>query len=226
MSLSNLSLLTRRVLAKGNTRLLYDEIMTPKLLLSKREVCNLPVYSSLSRSEKSINGVHFDLTFKRFKKTFSRKIADLDKQNEDKEEEEEDDEDEVEENPLLVDDLLGGEQVDDSGQVFTIDVNSLRLDAVGKTAFSVTRAKIEEAFYKGELYVNGEKAVKKSQDLYEGDEIDLIKQVNLENPSKLDIKRMQILKLPDKTTEQGRIKISIKRWQELTIDAYENYREK
>lgn len=159
---------------------------------------------------------HLKINFmsKRFKKSKRR----AQKSDDDEDNTEEDDEDDIaEENPLLMDDLV--DKPSDGSQRVVLDVGSLRLDAVGKMGFSVTRLKMEELFYKGDVYINGERASKKGQDLHVGDEIDLIKQINPEDRSKVDIKRIVIISIPDKATETGRMKITIDRWMDLTVDA-------
>lgn len=158
-------------------------------------------------SHQSIN-----LVSKRSKKTRGR---DYKKEADDKDDEEDDDDGE-EENPLLMDEF--SDNPADGGQKIVIDVGSFRLDAVGKVGFVVTRQKMEELFYKGDLYINGERASKKSQDLHVGDEIDLVKNINAEDRNKVDIKRIQIVEVPDKASEHGRMKITIYRWSDLTID--------
>ena len=118
-----------------------------------------------------------------------------------------------------MDDILGGNS--DGSETVDINVSSLRLDAFAKVAFGVTRAKVEETFYKGDLFINGERPSKKSCDLSEGDEIDMIKQINPENHTMVDIRRVQLFKLPDKTTEHGRFKVKIVKWNNLTVKPHE-----
>lgn len=125
-----------------------------------------------------------------------------------------DDEEESAENPLLMEDVPG---LREGITQAVIEVGSLRLDAFAKVAFCVTRAKIEELFYKGDIYVNGERPPKKSFDLSINDEIDIVTQINPEDHSLVDVKRVQIVKLPDKSSEHNRIKVTINKWKQLTI---------
>ena len=138
------------------------------------------------------------------------------KDDDDEEENDDDDDDLAQENPLLVDDLLDGPN--DGSQSLKIDVNSLRMDGICKAAFNITRAKVEESFYKGEIYINGERPAKKSAQVSLNDEIDLIKGANEENNKLVDIRRVVITSLPDKETETGRLKIGVKRWMDLTVE--------
>lgn len=71
------------------------------------------------------------------------------------------------------------------------------------------------------MRVNGERAGKKSQDVRVGDEIDLIKCVSAENPQNLEVTRVQILKVDDKASSNGRIRISYSKTSKLVIKNYE-----
>lgn len=152
-----------------------------------------------------------NLVVKRYKK--SKKASS--KGTESDGEDEEDDDDLTNENPMLVDDILGSNE---GTATEDIVVASLRFDSFSKVAFRTTRTKIEELFYKGDLYLNGERPPKKSCDISEGDEIDVVKQINPEDHKKIDIKRIQVLKLPDKASEHGRLKVKISKAVDLTID--------
>lgn len=154
-----------------------------------------------------------NLVVKRYKK--SKKSSSFKGSADEVDEEEEDDDDELSnENPLLVDDILGGS---DSAQTQDVDINSLRLDSVTKVVFKMTRAKVEEQFYNGCIFINGERPSKKSCDISEGDEIDVIRHINPEDHTMVDIRRVQILKMPDKATETGRMKLKVSRAMDMTI---------
>lgn len=167
-------------------------------------------------TRSSINMPFDNLMQKRTKKSRSKGT----KKEEESDDEDDDDDDIGEENPLLADDPLEGNP--DGCETLDINVSTLRLDGFAKVAFNTSRARVEELFYKGDLYLNGERPAKKSQDLTEGDEIDMVKQINQENHTLVDIRRVQILKLPDKTTEHGRFKVKISKWIHLTVEAYDN----
>lgn len=153
--------------------------------------------------------VQINLEQRRFKRKRTTKKDD--------EEEEDDDDDLSNENPLLMDDLLN--QTEDGSEYTTISISSLRLDNFCKTAFSMTRAKVEELFYKGDIFINGELPHKKSMDLHVGDEIDVVKSINPENNKLVNIKRAIILKMPDKASESGRMKLDIQKWQNLSVES-------
>jgi len=129
--------------------------------------------------------------------------------------EEDDDEESLgAENPLLMDDVV--EESADGSREKILDLQSLRLDTVTKFAFNMTRAKVEESFYKGHIYLNNERAQKKSVELSQGDEIDFEKQIDTETDS-LVVNRVYIVEVPDKAHQSGRIKIKVRTWQDLKI---------
>lgn len=174
-------------------------------------------YHSFLRSDAFPN---INLEQKRYKKKRANPLRlpkKGDKEDADEEEDSDSDDELSNENPLLVDSMM--EQPSDGGEILIINVNSLRLDTFCKSAFAITRTRVEEAFYKNEIYINGELPHKKSIDLSIGDEIDFVKFINPENNKLINIKRAVVLKLPDKSDEHGRVKLNIKRWNDLVIDS-------
>lgn len=155
----------------------------------------------------------FNLTPARYKtKPRKKKPTNTD----DGDESESDDEEVAEgENPLLMNDPLSN--ADDGSKKLLLDVNSLRLDVIVKNGFGISRLKAEESLLKGDIFINGERPYKKSQDINQGDEIDYIVQINAEDPTMVDIKRLQILELPEKSDSHGRLKISAVMYKDLTI---------
>lgn len=152
---------------------------------------------------------NINVELKRFKKKRRKATEEQD--------EEEDEEDLSGENPLLVDDILN--PVDD-GEKLVIDCASLRLDAVCKGAFKLARLKVEEVFYKGDIYLNGEKPHKKSELIHKGDELDLIRNINTENSNEWIVDRVFIDDIPDACSTAGRYNVTIKLWKKLTIPAH------
>ncbi|XP_012532744.1 mitochondrial transcription rescue factor 1 isoform X2 [Monomorium pharaonis] len=107
-------------------------------------------------------------------------------------------------------------------KVMKIKTNSLRLDLVSKTAFKMSRNKIEEIFYESRFRINGNKVLKKSKEVKVGDEIDIILHQNVDNPRLLVINRIVILSIsPMKNETQIQIKLSVDK--NLLIENYENY---
>lgn len=156
-----------------------------------------------------------NLVIKRYKKKKSRLSRDSE---EDEDDEDDEDEDLSSENPLLVDDILN--PVSDGGELVSIDCGSLRVDSFCKAAFNLSRSKIEESFYKGDVYINGERPAKKSTEVSQGDEVDLVKHISPDDSNMVVVNRALLVHLPDKATETGRVKLQIKKWLNLTIEAH------
>ncbi|XP_025266421.1 uncharacterized protein C6orf203 homolog [Camponotus floridanus] len=138
---------------------------------------------------------------KRFKSN-RRKRADNKKKDEDSDEEK----DEYEEEAPV------------GSKVLTINVASLRLDAISKAGFGIPRTKIEEAFYASKLRVNGKKVFKKSTEVEVGDEIDMVLHRDLDNPGLLIVNRIVILSMSP-LSNSIRIKLSTDK--KLLIEDYE-----
>lgn len=141
---------------------------------------------------------------------FKSKKGGSQKKQEDSDEEDSDDE---------------GNEADDEiiGHGFTdskINVNSLRLDTVMKTASSFGRASVESAFFEGRIRVNGDRTTKKSEEIRETDEIDYIIGRNAANNDLLDITRVEIRNVPDIASGSGRYTVSVRVFRLLTIENY------
>lgn len=111
---------------------------------------------------------------------------------------------------------------DKNTQTLKLKVNSLRLDGIIKSALGIARNKIEQIFYEGKIRVNGEKVLKKSISVKEGDEIDIIKNISSANPDFLIVARIEILSY-SATDDKEAIEIKIRRCKTLTV---ENYKDK
>ncbi|CAH1375778.1 unnamed protein product [Tenebrio molitor] len=104
-------------------------------------------------------------------------------------------------------------------KIMQVDVKSLRVDGVLKSGLGISRNKIETLFYESKIRVNGQKLMKKSDSVNEGDEIDIIKGVSVSNPDFLTVARVEILGITDKHEV---ITLKIRRSKSLTIENYDN----
>ncbi|XP_030753202.1 uncharacterized protein C6orf203 homolog [Sitophilus oryzae] len=117
------------------------------------------------------------------------------------------------------------EEDDDSEEVYqdkhtkviNISVTSLRVDGILKSGLGMARNKIETLFYESKIRVNGEKILKKSTMVREGDEIDLIKGPDLRNPNFVNIARLEILKI---TPKEETISVRMRRCKSLSVESY------
>jgi ribosomal 50S subunit-recycling heat shock protein len=105
-------------------------------------------------------------------------------------------------------------------QDITISVPSLRMDVVLKTATFLGRVEVEGAFYDGRIRINGEKIGKKSQEVAEGDQCDIILGRNSENNEFLDICRTDILTIADIASGKGRVKVNVRKHKLMVVDNY------
>jgi len=115
-------------------------------------------------------------------------------------------------------DLIDGKAID------FLDINasiiSLRLDNVLKGGLNMARNKVDDAFYAGLIRVNGSRVAKKSVELNERDEIDLIRGFNADNGELLDVSRVVVKKIEDKMSSKDRIQTKLRRFRLLTVENY------
>lgn len=137
---------------------------------------------------------------KRFK--YIRKKTADDKKSKDEDSDEEEDE----------------EEAPAGSKILTFSVTSLRLDTLSKTAFGITRNKIEEAFYASKFRINGDKVFKKSVEVDVGDEIDIVSHRSLDNPGFLIVNRVVILST---SVSSNSVRIKVSRDKNLLIEDYE-----
>lgn len=192
---------------------IISNIKTPSR--SFASICEASRYILSQKHICEVESSHSFLITKRFK-IKKRQTPRSSRDNEDDEEDDENDDELSNENPLLMEDILDANE--DAGEFMILDINSLRLDVVVKSTFKISRLKMEEAFYKGDILINGEKPSKKSMEVAKGDEIDVIKGIDPEDNKMININRVVILEFPDKFNEQGRIKIKVRRWMNLAVE--------
>ncbi|XP_037809554.1 mitochondrial transcription rescue factor 1 [Lucilia sericata] len=102
-------------------------------------------------------------------------------------------------------------------KVIKTKVNSLRADLLLKAGLGIARNKIENIFYESRIRVNGKKLAKKSVQLYEGDEIDVIRGFSQQNPSHLVVSRVIILSASER--EEG-YSVNLRRYKSLLVENY------
>ncbi|XP_076628521.1 mitochondrial transcription rescue factor 1 isoform X2 [Colletes latitarsis] len=104
-----------------------------------------------------------------------------------------------------------------NSKIVRATVTSLRLDAIAKVGFGLSRTKIEEAFYNSNIRVNGEKYLKKSALVKVEDEIDLVIGRSSNSSNFLIVHRCVILLF--KATSDGII-VKLLRNKSLLIEDY------
>ncbi|XP_061394831.1 mitochondrial transcription rescue factor 1 [Musca vetustissima] len=102
-------------------------------------------------------------------------------------------------------------------KVIKTKVNSLRADLILKAGLGMARNKVENIFYESRIRVNGKKLQKKSVQLHDGDEIDVIRGFSQTNPSHLVVSRVIILAVAER--EEG-FSVQLRRYKSLLIENY------
>ncbi|XP_077018667.1 mitochondrial transcription rescue factor 1 [Tamandua tetradactyla] len=115
-------------------------------------------------------------------------------------------EEELEDDPSVVKDYKDLEKV----------VQSLRYDVILKTGLDVGRTKVEDAFYKGELRLNGEKLWKKSRTVKVGDTLDLLIGEDKEAETETAM-RILLKKVFEEKTESEKYRVVLRRWKKLKL---------
>ncbi|KAM8788388.1 mitochondrial transcription rescue factor 1 isoform 2-T3 [Rhynchonycteris naso] len=95
-------------------------------------------------------------------------------------------------------------------------VQSFRYDVILKTGLDVGRNKVEDAFYKGELRLNGEKLWKKSRTVKVGDMLDLLIGEDKETETEI-VMRVLLKKVFEEKTESEKHRVVLRRWKKLTL---------
>ncbi|CAH1229039.1 C6orf203 [Branchiostoma lanceolatum] len=131
----------------------------------------------------------------------------------------EDSDDEVEKDPLEDDSDYEDDESSEPKDYKDITrvVPSVRLDAVLKAGLDTSRHKIEEEFYANKIRVNGQKVMKKSISLKEGDTVDLIRTTQTGQEGTMSVSRVMLLKTEDMTTQSGNTYVQLRRWKALVV---------
>ncbi|XP_070788922.1 mitochondrial transcription rescue factor 1 [Pituophis catenifer annectens] len=134
-----------------------------------------------------------------------KRTVEEDLEEEDTDEEITDSEDEFEDDPSIVKNYKDLEKA----------VQSFRFDVILKSGLDIARNKVEDAFYNGELRLNGEKLWKKSRSVKVGDTLDLILGEDKETETAV-VMRVVLRKASEKN-ENDKYKVVLRRWKNLKV---------
>ncbi|XP_004605819.2 mitochondrial transcription rescue factor 1 [Sorex araneus] len=95
-------------------------------------------------------------------------------------------------------------------------VQSFRYDVILKTGLDVGRNKVEDAFYKGDLRLNGEKLWKKSRTVKVGDALDLVLEENKDAETET-VMRILLKKVFEEKTQSDKFRVVLRRWKRLQL---------
>ncbi|XP_049531703.1 mitochondrial transcription rescue factor 1 [Anopheles darlingi] len=106
---------------------------------------------------------------------------------------------------------------DKHSRLVKVTVNSLRADVLLKAGLGIARNKVEALFYESKIRVNGKKLLKKSSQLEQEDEIDVIRGPSPNNPDYLIVCRVEILSVEPRTEN---LRVTLRRQNSLVIENY------
>ncbi|GAB1295075.1 Mitochondrial transcription rescue factor 1 [Apodemus speciosus] len=169
-----------------------------------------------------------NINSKKYTRKTLQKDVDEDSDEETSHPERSEQEEEFEEEPGVVKDYKDLEKV----------VQSFRYDVILKTGLDIGRnagdqtqslvhdhagqqlivpiAKVEDAFYKGELRLNGEKLWKKSRTVKVGDTLDLLIGENKETGAEV-VMRILLKTVYEEKTENDKYRVVLRRWKSLKL---------
>lgn len=95
-------------------------------------------------------------------------------------------------------------------------VQSFRYDVILKSGLDIGRNQVEDAFYKGELRLNGEKLWKKSRTVKVGDTLDLLigKDKDAETEA---VMRILLKKVFEEKTAGDKYRVVLRRWKHVRL---------
>lgn len=106
---------------------------------------------------------------------------------------------------------------DKGSKLLAVHISSLRIDAVLRSGLGIARNKIEALFYENKIKINEQSVEKKAVQVQEGDEIDIVKEINPKNPSLLTVARVEVLEVQEKN--EG-YQVKLRRCKNLVVENY------
>ncbi|XP_043286983.1 mitochondrial transcription rescue factor 1 [Venturia canescens] len=108
---------------------------------------------------------------------------------------------------------------DPNSKPLYIQVGSTRVDLIIKSCLGMARNKVEYALYDSKIRVNGEKVLKKSQQICVGDIVDVVRGPSPKNPDFLVVSRITILSA---SSQEDSIRIKYTKDKSLLIENYDD----
>ncbi|XP_078255985.1 mitochondrial transcription rescue factor 1 [Rhinoraja longicauda] len=102
-------------------------------------------------------------------------------------------------------------------------VASFRFDLVMKAGLDMARNKVEDAFYSDKLKLNGERLLKKSKVVKEGDILDHIIGEDKEAET-VTVMRVMLRKVAGEMTDSDKYRVTLRRWKHLTLPRSDVYK--
>ncbi|XP_053446466.1 mitochondrial transcription rescue factor 1 [Nycticebus coucang] len=147
-----------------------------------------------------------NVSSKKSTKTSPQKVEDEENSDTEEDRNEMSEAEELEDDPGVVRDYKDLEKA----------VPSFRYDVILKTGLDIGRNKVEDAFYKGELRLNGEKLWKKSRTVKVGDTLDLLIEGDKEAGTET-VMRILLRKAFEEKTASEKYRVVLRRWKRLQL---------
>ncbi|XP_053145961.1 mitochondrial transcription rescue factor 1 [Hemicordylus capensis] len=189
-------------------RFFYSANHQPVTAISSKYLFSYSIkhHTFLIPLHKSLPGIYARLKSDKSspKKTVKQTLPE-ETEEEDGNEEISDSEDEFEDDPSVVKDYKDLEKV----------VQSFRFDMIMKAGLDIARNKVEDAFYNGELRLNGEKLWKKSRSVKVGDTLDFI--IGEDKETETAVVMRVVLKKASEKTDTDKYRVVLRRWRNLKV---------
>ncbi|XP_048452841.1 mitochondrial transcription rescue factor 1 isoform X1 [Rhincodon typus] len=102
-------------------------------------------------------------------------------------------------------------------------VPSFRFDLIMKAGLDIARNKVEDSFYSNKLRLNGEKLLKKSKVVKEGDVLDHLIGEDKEAET-VTVMRVMVRKIAEETTNTEKHRVILRRWKNLQLPRAEVFK--
>uniref|UniRef100_A0A2D4GH58 Mitochondrial transcription rescue factor 1 C-terminal domain-containing protein n=1 Tax=Micrurus corallinus TaxID=54390 RepID=A0A2D4GH58_MICCO len=179
----------------------------PRTAILPKHFCVSPIqhHVFLMPWSKSVTGISVRHKSNKSSHKNVKRTVEEDLEEEDTDEEITESEDELEDDPSTVKNYKDLEKV----------VQSFRFDVILKSGLDIARNKVEDAFYSGELRLNGEKLWKKSRSVKVGDTLDLI--LGEDKETETAVVMRVVLKKASEKNENDKYKVMLRRWKNLKV---------
>ncbi|XP_041043171.1 mitochondrial transcription rescue factor 1 isoform X1 [Carcharodon carcharias] len=139
-----------------------------------------------------------------------------------------DEPDEEEDDPEKSDYEDESEEEEDDSQPKTYKdfekvVPSFRFDFIMKAGLDMARNKVEDSFYSNKLRLNGEKLLKKSKVVKEGDVLDHLIGEDKEAET-VTVMRVMVRKVAEEMTNTDKYRVTLRRWKHLQLPREEVFK--
>ncbi|XP_060609102.2 mitochondrial transcription rescue factor 1 [Anolis sagrei] len=189
-------------------RFICSASQQPTTAISLNHFCISPIKCHVFLIPSSKNTPWISVRLKSNKssrKNMKQTVPEDTEEEEDEEEDKSDSEDEFEDDSTIEKDYKDLEKV----------VQSFRFDVIMKSGLDIARNKVEDAFYNGELRLNGEKLWKKSRAVKVGDTLDLI--IGEDKETETVVVMRVVLRKASEKDDGDKYKVVLRRWRNLKV---------